>query len=179
MGRRDSLNKVHVVNEQTSPYESRRGEPNSARNNTSPSRTRHHDPSQGGRSFPRKWTTSFHRQERYHRMNGFMENENYYSGAQQFGKSLKKTQPPSCLNFANLDRSSYTPCDCDQCVARNRSLWVHVPEVYKFPVMEIQTRIKYGVESRFGPVEDVKAVAVAGRKPGINFIVRQVKLTLP
>lgn len=172
MGRRDSLNKVHVVNKQTSPYGSRRGEANSARESTSPSRTWHHDPSQGGRSFPRKWTTGFHRQERYHGINGFMENETCYSNPQQFGRSFKTTQPPNCLNFGNLDRSSYTPCDCVQCITRNRSLWVHVPELYKFPVMEIQTRIKYGVESRFGHVEDVKAVAVAGRKPGINFIVR-------
>lgn len=59
---------------------------------------------------------------------------------------------PPCANQVG---GPYTHCDCKHCKARNRSVWVRVKDAPQEAQMEIQTRLKFGFESRFGRVEDV------------------------
>ncbi|XWX02206.1 hypothetical protein V2A60_010239 [Cordyceps javanica] len=52
---------------------------------------------------------------------------------------------------------------------RNRSVWVRVADRHSLPILDVQTRVRYGVESRFGRVEDVN---LSARSASMNFIVR-------
>ena len=73
---------------------------------------------------------------------------------------------PACPNQVG---GPYTHCDCRHCKAKNRSVWVRVKDAPQEPQMEIQTRLKFGFESRFGRVEDVYPASSAHDRA---FIVR-------
>lgn len=88
--------------------------------------------------------------------------------------AINAADGPRCPNAnPGLDRSSYVPCNCYQCSLRNRSVWVRVADRFNMPVMDVQTRVRYGLESRFGRVEDVNHAPGVKQHPiAANFIVR-------
>ncbi len=62
---------------------------------------------------------------------------------------------PPCPNKFGGHFYNYIACDCKACNGRNRSVWVRVKDAPEEAAMETQTRLKFGMESRFGKVEDV------------------------
>lgn len=91
------------------------------------------------------------------------------ASASPFGKSFRRpsqswqngpngsnnSSVAPCPNQFSGYYAPYVPCDCRVCNGRNRSVWVHVKYAPEEAPMETQTRLKFGMESRFGKVEDV------------------------
>lgn len=160
-----------------SPYKVRRADVNfSPQSNASSSRTQYEIANHGNKQYPRKFSDSFRQPDAFYGMQNFMPNEFHQPGVQKFGKHIKKGDRQVCLNSdITQDRYTYTPCGCFQCTLRNRSVWVRVADRKDMSIMEVQTKVRYGIEQRFGRVEDVNPAAVFAPKPGmphLNFILR-------
>ncbi|KAF7548620.1 hypothetical protein G7Z17_g6953 [Cylindrodendrum hubeiense] len=82
-------------------------------------------------------------------------------------------QPPkplTCRNAKSANNGEYVHCTCDDCTHRNCSVYVTVKgNIMNQQVLDIQTRIKFGLGGRFGTVVDV--FPLPSRELG-NFIVR-------
>lgn len=95
------------------------------------------------------------------------------SGLKHLPRSSPR-QPPHTARCPNQGWNEtgmyeYIPCDCTYCGERNRSIFVKfLGQVTDHP-MDLQTRIKMGITSRFGEVEHVVPLA---QKKYNGFIVR-------
>ncbi|PHH84470.1 hypothetical protein CDD83_1895 [Cordyceps sp. RAO-2017] len=74
-----------------------------------------------------------------------------------------------CRNLHSMGIFAYRPCTCPNCRERNRSVWVVAHEPPDSPVEDVRTRIRYGLQGRFGEVEDVIPRTC---RDGTAFIVR-------
>ncbi|KAJ6443859.1 hypothetical protein O9K51_02248 [Purpureocillium lavendulum] len=66
-------------------------------------------------------------------------------------------------------RFIYRPCSCVKCNINNRSVMVRVDEQPDTPIMDVQTKVRYGLWNRFGEVETVLPTEL---QDGISFLVR-------
>ncbi|KAJ6780254.1 hypothetical protein PWT90_04227 [Aphanocladium album] len=159
-----------------SPYRGKRVENYASQHNSPSSRTQHGGFNPGGKPFSKKWNPGFRRQENFPTMPESMQRDFSNPGVQRFDPRVPVAGGPGCPNTATgLDRTSYIPCNCCSCAERNRSVWVRVAATDKLslPVREMQTRVRFGIESRFGRVEEVTYAQGPNPKPGpMNFIVR-------
>ncbi|UNI24032.1 hypothetical protein JDV02_009812 [Purpureocillium takamizusanense] len=88
----------------------------------------------------------------------------------QSGPQNEAHAQAGCRNEnAGGGRFSYKPCSCYKCNVNNRSVMVRVDERPDTPIMEVQSRIKYGLGERFGEVD---AVFPTELQDGIGFLVR-------
>ncbi|KAG6301619.1 hypothetical protein E4U09_004918 [Claviceps aff. purpurea] len=74
---------------------------------------------------------------------------------------------PRCNN-SGTDPYEYNDCGCGDCSGKNKSVWVRVRN-RDFDNNDILTRLKFGLGTRFGDVEDVVPVP---HRTGSAFIVR-------
>ncbi|KAL7931019.1 hypothetical protein V8C35DRAFT_329790 [Trichoderma chlorosporum] len=94
-------------------------------------------------------------------------------------KSWRRSDQPDrirrssrCLNPMGPKQAEYTPCSCSGCNERNRSIWVRICTETVQPNMDIQASLKFGVGSRFGPVDECYPAPSTSQDV---FIVRFVK----
>jgi hypothetical protein len=63
----------------------------------------------------------------------------------------------------------YVPCSCQMCEARNRSVYVAAEAYHDISIVDMQSRIKFGLSERYGLVEEV--YTLPSKEPG-RFVVR-------
>ncbi len=158
-----------------SPHRGKRADSYSSQHNSSPSsRAQYGGFHQGGKPFPKKWNAGFRRQDNLGAFPDSMPGEFSNPSMPRADSVANAAAGPICPNTAaGLDRNDYTQCNCYKCTLRNRSIWVRVADRKNSPILDVRTRVRYGVESRFGYVEDV--THVAGHKQTfttLDFIVR-------
>ncbi|OAA72096.1 hypothetical protein ISF_01169 [Cordyceps fumosorosea ARSEF 2679] len=170
-----SFSGAGLENKIGSPRRGRRADSYSSQHTSSPSsRPQFGGFSPGAKQFSQKWSNNFRRQDNFGPIYDTMQ---YFpnTGMRRNDTLLHAGDGQDCPNVGvNLDRSSYLPCGCFQCAMRNRSIWVRVADKQNLPLMDVQTRVRYGVESRFGRVEDVNHAPGQGKPESMNFIVRFV-----
>ncbi|KAH8711085.1 hypothetical protein HC256_007914 [Beauveria bassiana] len=158
-----------------SPYRGKRTDSYASQHNSSPSSgTQYGGFNPGGKPSSKKWNADFRRHENFGLMPDIMHRDSSKLGMPRTDIWTNSAAASHCPNaLPGLDRSSYIECGCHVCALRNRSIWVRVADRHNIPVMEVQTRLRFGVESRFGRVEDVNFAGPRERPgPAMNFIVR-------
>ncbi|KAM3552148.1 hypothetical protein ARSEF4850_007529 [Beauveria asiatica] len=158
-----------------SPYRGKRTDSYASQHNSSPSSGTQYDGfNPGGKPFSKKWNADFRRHDHFGSAPDAMHRDSSKPGMPRTDLWTDSAAASHCPNaLPGLDRSSYIECGCHVCAPRNRSIWVRVADRHNNPVMEVQTRLRFGIESRFGRVEDVNLAGSRERSgPAINFIVR-------
>ncbi|KAM3538785.1 hypothetical protein ARSEF1564_008297 [Beauveria bassiana] len=158
-----------------SPYRGKRTDSYASQHNSSPSSGTQYDGfNPGGKPSSKKWNADFRRHEHFGSMPDIMHRDSSKLGMPRTDIWTNSAAASHCPNaLPGLDRSSYIECGCHVCALRNRSIWVRVADRHNIPVMEVQTRLRFGVESRFGRVEDVNFAGPRERPgPAMNFIAR-------
>ncbi|KAM3484630.1 hypothetical protein MY8738_001949 [Beauveria namnaoensis] len=158
-----------------SPYRGKRTDSYASQHNSPPSLgTQYGGFNPGGKPSSKKWNADFRRHEHFGSMPDIMHRDSSKLGMPRTDIWTNSAAASHCPNaLPGLDRSSYIECGCHVCALRNRSIWVRVADRHSIPVMEVQTRLRFGVESRFGRVEDVNFAGPRERPgPAMNFIVR-------
>lgn len=160
-----------------SPYRGKREDNHDSQHSSSPSlRTQFGGFSSGSKPFARKWNHGFRCQENLVPMADRMQRDLSNPDISRADTQANAGGGQACPNMlASLDRFDYMPCGCFNCTIRNRSVWVRVPDGNGLSVLEVQTRVRYGIESRFGRVDDVNhATKTNTVSPAMQFIVRFV-----
>ncbi|KAM3456341.1 hypothetical protein NHJ6243_008210 [Beauveria neobassiana] len=158
-----------------SPYRGKRTDSYASQHNSSSSSgTQYGGFNPGGKPSSKKWNADFRHHEHFGLMPDIMHRDSSKLGMPRTDIWTNSAAASHCPNaLPGLDRSSYIECGCHVCALRNRSIWVRVADRHNIPVMEVQTRLRFGVESRFGRVEDVNFAGPRERPgPAMNFIVR-------
>lgn len=119
----------------------------------------------------KKWNTGFRLQDNPSTFTDPMQRDFSSSGMLRADTTVNAASNLACPNaFPGMDRFDYIPCECFACSIRNRSIWIKVADRQTSPLMDVQTRVRYGVESRFGTVEDVNHTKQSSGS--LHFIVR-------
>ncbi|KAM3555527.1 hypothetical protein MY1884_005553 [Beauveria asiatica] len=158
-----------------SPYRGKRTDSYASQHNSSPSSgTQYGGFNPGGKPFSKKWNADFRRHDHFGSAPDAMHRDSSKPGMPRTDLWTDSAAASHCPNaLPGLDRSSYIECGCHVCAPRNRSIWVRVADRHNNTVMEVQTRLRFGIESRFGRVEDVNLAGSRERSgPAMNFIVR-------